>query len=111
MVGGWVWDLVNVRGGPSIFFAGPSLSSVIMGAGGEDRGSKASGGWQAGVGGEEQAHAMCAVHGRWRMASHSDAHRRHRWHTSARSKCAAGCKAVAAVRLGPRRHLNALHWS
>jgi hypothetical protein len=24
MVGGWVWDLVNVRGSPSIFFASPS---------------------------------------------------------------------------------------
>jgi hypothetical protein len=23
MVGGWVWNLANVRGGPSIFFAGP----------------------------------------------------------------------------------------
>jgi hypothetical protein len=28
MVGGWVWDLVNVRGGPSIFFGRP-LGSVI----------------------------------------------------------------------------------
>jgi hypothetical protein len=25
MVGGWVWDLANVRGGPSIFFGGPSV--------------------------------------------------------------------------------------
>jgi hypothetical protein len=23
--GGWVWDLANARGGPSIVFAGPSL--------------------------------------------------------------------------------------
>jgi hypothetical protein len=28
MVGGWVGDLVNVRGGPSIFFGGPSIVCV-----------------------------------------------------------------------------------
>ena len=28
MVGGWVGDLVNVRGGPSIFFGGPSRPSA-----------------------------------------------------------------------------------
>jgi hypothetical protein len=28
-VGGWVWDLAHVRGGPSIFFAGPSASDGL----------------------------------------------------------------------------------
>jgi hypothetical protein len=27
--GGWVWDLANTRGGPSIFFAGPSAVESV----------------------------------------------------------------------------------
>jgi hypothetical protein len=30
MVGGWVWDLANARGGPLIFFDGPSCLSLSL---------------------------------------------------------------------------------
>jgi hypothetical protein len=37
-VGGWVWDLANIRGGPSIFLAGPSsLHALLAGHGGRQK--------------------------------------------------------------------------
>jgi hypothetical protein len=34
MAAGWVWDLADVRGGPSIVFAGPSPRSLVASSNG-----------------------------------------------------------------------------
>jgi hypothetical protein len=49
-VGGWVWDLANERGGPSICFGGPSAKAKGGEGGGSD-GKKAETKAKGGEGG------------------------------------------------------------